>query len=281
MVKVAVASCWPSEKRPVIDFVTAGILVRVGDLVWNEILPRRRMFRPLQVHSSLGQASARFQSSLSTSPLSSLRGTVQPHNALILLHSACPPPTFPARGPVSQVSKRLQLAAIKWGGVVNWVYDQTMVASEREDPVDMSDGECYSATLFSKHGRRQFPGISVDNVDEVGEAMRRIAVDDLNGSDLGDRERSDNVVQLLVCTHMARDCRCGERGGAFVQRLLEEVERAQTCYGNTLKCTLKIGEVGHVGGHQHAPNLLIYPYGDWRLPSPEVLGRWDEQKGSY
>jgi len=41
-----------------------------------------------------------------------------------------------------------------------------------------------------------------------------------------------------------------------VKALRDEVER------RNLK-QIKVGEVGHVGGHKHAANLLVYPHGEW------------------
>lgn len=47
---------------------------------------------------------------------------------------------------------------------------------------------------------------------------------------------------ILVCTHGARDCRCGDIGGDLVAALRAEVEKR--------KSTIEIGELGHVGGHK-------------------------------
>ena len=184
-------------------------------------------------------------SSLSPSPppLTSLRGTVQSHTAFILLHTSQPPPTFPARGLVSQVSKRLQLGTVKWGGVVNWVWSKSNESDHH-----------HRATVFSKNGQLEIPRVGLDNVDEVAELARGFAVGSAANSNLeeGVVVVDDDEIHLLVCTHMARDCRCGEQGGAFVQRLREEIE-----YSARLKgvARIKIGEVGHVGGHQYVPFL--------------------------
>ncbi|KIL56194.1 hypothetical protein M378DRAFT_533446 [Amanita muscaria Koide BX008] len=147
-------------------------------------------------------------------PLSSLRG---PHTAYILLHIPpnILPPTFPPRGPESQVHKRLQLAALKWGGVVNWVWHPpatppysslgptcctTAVAmettaaaplistSESTTPPDSTahnqvgppdeNGENYSATVFSKNGRLEIPQVTLSNVEQVEEMIRQFTIED-------------------------------------------------------------------------------------------------------
>jgi hypothetical protein len=191
-----------------------------------------------------GSLLSKFSSTSSASPpppppLTDLRATAPSHNALILLRSAYPPPTFPARGPESQVSRQLQVGAVKWGGLVNWVWDR---ASEHKDTE--VGKESYRATVFSKYGRLEVPRVSLDNVDVVGKEMQRFACDGV-----GDREKEkrarDETVHLLVCTHTARDCRCGVLGGAFVQALREAVERVRN-----VKIKIKIGEVAHVGGHK-------------------------------
>ncbi|KZO90792.1 hypothetical protein CALVIDRAFT_467097, partial [Calocera viscosa TUFC12733] len=61
---------------------------------------------------------------------------------------------------------------------------------------------------------------------------------------------------LYVCTHAARDCRCGETGGAVFRALLAEVAGRK-------REDVKVREISHVGGHVWAGNVLSYPVGDW------------------
>jgi len=140
------------------------------------------------------------------------------------------------------VSRQLQVGAVKWGGVVNWVWDRTRDASEQKDAE--VGKESYRATVFSKYGRLEVPRVSLDNVDVVGEEIQQFARDGLGNREQEKRQR-DETIHLLVCTHAARDCRCGVLGGAFVQALREEVERVRH-----VGIKVKIGEVAHVGGHK-------------------------------
>ncbi|KIL55740.1 hypothetical protein M378DRAFT_63694, partial [Amanita muscaria Koide BX008] len=184
-----------------------------------------------------------------------LRGTVQPRDAYILLHT---PPINPhrPRGPESQVHKRLQVAALKWGGVSNLLHDRSG---------DNEGGENYSATVFSKNGRLEIPQVTLSNMEQVEETIRQFAIGDYHSSseDSGIGNEPDEV-HILICTHMARDCRCGVRGGAFARTVHEQIVQRGLFIGDgEKKVRLRLGEVGHVGGHQYAPNVLIYPFGDW------------------
>lgn len=51
---------------------------------------------------------------------------------------------------------------------------------------------------------------------------------------------------ILICTHGARDCRCGERGSVVAQ-LMREYVRARP----GLSTQVVVGEVSHVGGHRY------------------------------
>lgn len=50
---------------------------------------------------------------------------------------------------------------------------------------------------------------------------------------------------IYVCAHGSRDCRCGDVGGALVDRLREEVERQ-----GIPREKVRIWEVSHLGGHK-------------------------------
>jgi hypothetical protein len=85
----------------------------------------------------------------------------------------------------------------------------------------------------------------------------------------------DDIIDIYVCTHGARDCRCGETGGAVFRALKHEVDRLG------VGGKVRVGEVGHVGGHKcvfytcsgfmllnnvefrYAANVLVYPHGEW------------------
>jgi hypothetical protein len=55
---------------------------------------------------------------------------------------------------------------------------------------------------------------------------------------------------LLVCTHSARDCRCGTTGRDVAEALKEEIRR-RTDSGHFGDSKWRVCEVGHVGGHKY------------------------------
>jgi len=82
---------------------------------------------------------------------------------------------------------------------------------------------------------------------------------------LKDATASDGAL-VLVCTHGARDCRCGTSGGALFDALRRELElRRQNSReeDDQIWERIRLGEVAHVGGHKYAANVLAFPVGDW------------------
>ena len=163
-----------------------------------------------------------------------LAGTTPFHNHYIMLHSRKPPQEFP-KVVSSPMQRALQLALAPSNGLVNfsWCPQQSL------PPISpFSDEEVYSATAFSKGGNVvEFEGLTLYNFQE---AVRRITSPGLTA-------RPDDAVQLLyiyVCTHTARDCRCGDVGGLVAEALRKEIDRRK------LTSVVKLGETGHVGGHK-------------------------------
>ncbi|RDB25995.1 Altered inheritance of mitochondria protein 32 [Hypsizygus marmoreus] len=188
-----------------------------------------------------------------------LFGTVPSHRSYIFLHSSDPPASFPSRVS-TPIQRALQLRVLKWGGIVNfsWFEHSASVAIEGRN----------SATAFSTlGGRLEIPEISLENVDDIDKTLRAHA----EGS-LVEEGTSDDI-HLYVCTHGARDCRCGTTGGEVASALREEVARRLRTDPSGPISRVKVGEVGHVGGHQYAANLLVYPHGEWlgRLKPHDVL----------
>ena len=62
---------------------------------------------------------------------------------------------------------------------------------------------------------------------------------------------------IFVCTHGARDARCGQCGPALIQAF----ERALA--ERDLADQVTLLKTSHTGGHRFAGNVLIYPSGDW------------------
>ncbi|KAI9358324.1 Sucrase/ferredoxin-like-domain-containing protein [Zopfochytrium polystomum] len=62
---------------------------------------------------------------------------------------------------------------------------------------------------------------------------------------------------VVVCTHNAVDCRCGEHGTTVYKAFVDEIEK------RGLAASVKVHKSTHVGGHAFAANAIIYPSGDW------------------
>ena len=71
-----------------------------------------------------------------------------------------------------------------------------------------------------------------------------------------ERAHSRLARHLYVCTHNARDCRCGTVG-LEVFRALSDL-----CALSASAALPHVQEIGHVGGHNYAANILDFPNGD-------------------
>ncbi|KAF7792659.1 hypothetical protein EIP86_003756 [Pleurotus ostreatoroseus] len=195
----------------------------------------------------------------------SIAGTAPFHNAYIFLHTCLPPPSYPAKVH-SALQRTLQRATLRFGGYVNfaWAPEQRVLApsssSSGRAEWEEGDEEAYVATAFSRlGGRLEIPEVSARN---MGEVVRRLEAHTTQNDNAGMdtsavRRRDDDVLNLYVCTHGERDCRCAEHGGAVYEALRAEVRR------RGLGASVRVAGVGHVGGHKYAANLLVYPYGEW------------------
>lgn len=190
-------------------------------------------FKPLVITSSVGDSSE-----------GPIHSTVTPHQCYILLHSSQPISEFPAKWN-TPVQRALQLRASRWGGLVNF-------ASYGLPPDDLDDGsraKKQPATVFTAAGGRlEIPDITLENMDQVEEKLKV----HLNGP--LSKETGDEI-HLYVCTHGARDCRCGTKGGLLVHALREEMLNYQRLYPDGLAGRIKIGQVSHVGQHKLSDNF--------------------------
>jgi hypothetical protein len=64
---------------------------------------------------------------------------------------------------------------------------------------------------------------------------------------------------LYVCTHNARDCRCGTIG-LEIFKTLSALCALPT--SSAPSSALRVQEIGHIGGHNYAANILDFPNGD-------------------
>ncbi|KAG2125654.1 Sucraseferredoxin-like protein [Suillus clintonianus] len=198
--------------------------------------------------------------SLSTTARSApeLVGTAPPHKCYIFLHTPQPPSEYPAKY-ATPVQRALLLRTAKWGGSVNfaWSEDQQSV---RAPPPGEEDKQEYHLTAFTHPRGKLEARVSMDNIEEVGEQLRVHA--ELEGVSSTTFPDSDDV-HLYICTHGARDCRCGDMGGAVAQAIRDELRKRRDADPSDPSTCIKLAEVAHVGGHKYAANLLVYPHGEW------------------
>ncbi|KAI0701737.1 Sucrase/ferredoxin-like-domain-containing protein [Earliella scabrosa] len=240
----------------------------------------------------------------SSPPTLSLAGSVARHDAYVLLHTHAPPSEYPARSKSPlwrQLTLRARawggLVNFAWSpalpvhagysglgeprgnGHGNGNGDEKGM-TESEEPAGAGE-EAYVASVFaaSRRGRLHLPLVSLANLDAVDAQIRAHVLarhdhhhpDDpslsrtrIRSGEPGPGLELDGRLFLYVCTHGARDCRCGETGGEVARALRTEV--AKRGVGDEV-C---VGEVAHVGGHKYAANVLVFPYGDWLGTVQEV-----------
>ena len=163
-----------------------------------------------------------------------LAGTAPFHDYYVMLHSRNPPREFP-KVVSSSVQKALQLGLTPSNGLVNFSW------SPQQSPSPLSssfDEEVYSATAFSKAGRViALEGLSLSNVQQ---AVQQIT----NPNSTVRPIDAAQPLYIYVCTHAARDCRCGDTGGLVAAAFRREIDQRR------LTSVVKLGETGHVGGHK-------------------------------
>ncbi|THH29893.1 hypothetical protein EUX98_g4290 [Antrodiella citrinella] len=185
-----------------------------------------------------------------------LAGTVASHNSYILLHVRVPPTEFPAKVP-SRLQRTLQLHASQWGGIVNFSYSPDQPVHPRTRDAEWESAqETYTLTAFSRFRPPMvIEEISTENLESVQERLRAHGSPASLPDEAGLSSSED--IHMYVCTHWKRDCRCGDAGVPVLEALREEVAKRQ------LSHRVKLGAVGHVGGHKYAANALVFPSGDW------------------
>ncbi|KIY47632.1 hypothetical protein FISHEDRAFT_74436 [Fistulina hepatica ATCC 64428] len=162
-----------------------------------------------------------------------LAGTVPLHQCYIFLHSHQPVHSLPARVS-SDVQRALQLRAMRWGGIVNFVG-----ATGASSTAASSQGaNTHAATVFARSGRLDLASVSVGNLDSVEARI----LDHIDQSP----QQAGDAVDMYVCTHGSRDCRCGDTGGVVCAALRAEIAARKLSPDTT-----------------YAANALVFPSGDW------------------
>ncbi|KAI5994847.1 Sucrase/ferredoxin-like-domain-containing protein [Pisolithus albus] len=195
-----------------------------------------------------------------------LPGTVPPHKCYIFLHTPNPPSTYPAKfsTPVQRALLRELMAA---GGSVNFCWSESGPSYPLRPQGEEEMQEYYLTAFSNARGKIEVPIVSMKNVAEVGSKLREHTESPLAG---GTEAPVSDDIHLYVCTHMARDCRCGNTGSAVANALREELRRRRDLDHRDPSTRVRLAETAHVGGHKYAGNVLVYPHGEWLgLVQPE------------
>ncbi|KAG9311417.1 Sucrase/ferredoxin-like-domain-containing protein [Chiua virens] len=194
--------------------------------------------------------------SLSDTVPEQLAGTVPVHHSYIFLRTPDPPSTYPAKY-TSPVQRKLLLATAPWGGSVNFAWSPSQSADPSSPANEGTVPETHHLTAFSStRGKLEIDGVSLANVEDATKTLRAHGEARTHGMPMA---FSDDI-HLYLCTHGARDCRCGDTGRRVSRAIRAELERRQW---HDSSARIKLAEVAHVGGHKYAANVLVYPHGEW------------------
>lgn len=161
---------------------------------------------------------------------------LSPSKGLFLLSLPIAPEHWPSHLDLYSALYRKSTKLLKSDHLaVNCIYDgQSQLTS-----FDVHAEEKYPARLFRADQKViDYPSFSIDMIDQVKR--------DLSSTDspLDPSSGGDGKVEVLVCTHGSRDCRCSDRGGALVSSLREEIIK------RGLDGRIRVSEIAHVGGHK-------------------------------
>jgi len=116
----------------------------------------------------------------------------------------------------------------------------------------------HSSELFTNLEKREYL-LPIDKVNELG-------INLITSSNIDEfeeyRQNSDNIREILVCTHGNVDIACSRFGYPIYEKLRKE-------YSND---NLRVWRCSHIGGHRFAPTLIDFPSGRfWGHLNLEIL----------
>jgi hypothetical protein len=174
-----------------------------------------------------------------------LAGTAPVHCCYVFLHALQPPSAYPAKY-TTPIQRKLLLVTAPWGGAVNFAWSPSQPVHPH--PPAEVDAQTYRLTAFSSaRGKLEIEAVSLANVEDVGNALR-VHVEAPTPAASSTSLPDD--LHLYVCTHGARDCRCGNMGGAVARTIRAELDRRRQRDPSDASTRIKLAEVGHVGGHE-------------------------------
>ncbi|KAF8714560.1 Sucrase/ferredoxin-like, partial [Rhizoctonia solani] len=192
---------------------------------------------------------------------SPLPGTAPEHSFHLILQTPYPPPTWPSKlQDASPLLRDISALLKQHGGIVNfaWAPPLSETPTEGSSSVggvwqESDKPESYKGILYSPdRDPYTMPVVSKSSLPELSSIIPRPLQSPGALSPPNSRSPAAKVIDIYVCTHGARDCRCGDIGGeiAYALRAMKRPD-------------VRVFDIGHVGGHKWAGNVIVFPSGDW------------------
>jgi len=203
------------------------------------------------------------------------RGKVPFHETLAIVHTAIPPTNWPSKvQPVIPLYPELQAYARNFHGIVNVAYFprtsspaplkslQSMPLSSPESSHDSTrptggpawlgaEGYGHQVTIFAGGNKViEIPSVRPQDAEVAYRDLYGGLLDGVPVSGLGATVRTPTnnygVSHIFVCTHAARDCRCGTTG----VDVFNAISNAVASHPTWSRLDIQMGQVAHVGGHK-------------------------------
>lgn len=146
-------------------------------------------------------------------------------------------------------------------------WDASTSRMMRAVPNSAQEDERFVVHAYTTNGTMaKLAPVSLATLDNGGAFRQRIDDALAAAQPQTGRAKPDDETHVYVCTHAARDCRCGVAGTAVLQALKDEARAHQAAAikaGKQTPKNVRVYPVSHVGGHAWAANALVYPHGDW------------------
>lgn len=140
-------------------------------------------------------------------------------------------------------------------------------SSLRDPAKRISSIRSYSATLYPDF--IPIPSLSISTLSKFEQFYLSLPSPP-SPTPSNNTQKNNQRVDIYVCTHGSRDCRCGELGEPLYESILKEVGKRDLSSGGGGGERVRVRRVSHIGGHKFAGNVLVYRRDgggcDWLVP---------------
>lgn len=130
---------------------------------------------------------------------------------------------------------------------------------------------CRSTVLFSEFEKQEY----LFPEDELSSVIHALLIEPQKLEQFEHyRQNTQDIREILVCTHTQVDRACGRFGYPLYQELRQN-------YAGNSRNKLRIWQTNHFGGHQFAPTLIDFPSGRfWGHLESDILDLLIHQEGN-